>query len=162
MGWDGWWMSPIPLMICLLSGLAGSNSFVPGQVWQQDGATAHCSQTILNLFRGVKIILWLSGVSWPLHSPDCNLCNSLLWGWVKLLVWRVKPASINDFKKAMEDINATILNKYICATAAPSRSRAWRFWLQMVAILSSFWHPCRHGISQIYMDFYTVSKIKLF
>ena len=38
-------------------------------------------------------------------------------GWVKLQVLRIKPVSIDDFKTAMEDINA-ILDKYICATAA--------------------------------------------
>ncbi len=110
----------ILLMICSQSGLAGSNLSVTGQVntWQQDGESAHCSKTILNLFKGERIISWLSEVSWPPHSPDCSLCNFFLWGWVKLQIWRVKPASIDDFKTAVEDINAAILDKYICTTAA--------------------------------------------
>ena len=40
-----------------------------------------------------------------------------------------------------------------------SRSGARRFCLQMVTILSTFWHPCRLEISQNQVDFFTVSKI---
>ena len=61
---------------------------------------------------------------------------------------RVKPASIEDFKTAVEDINVAILDKYICATAATIKKRCKAFCLQMVEILGTFWHPCRLGISQ--------------
>ena len=52
-------MSPIPLMICSSSGLAGSDLSVTGHVnvWQQDSATAHRSETILNLLKVERIIL---------------------------------------------------------------------------------------------------------
>ena len=40
-----------------------------------------------------------------------------------------------------------------------SRSGARRFCLQMVTILSTFWHPCRLEINQNQVDFVTVSKI---
>ena len=76
-----------------------------------------------------RILLWRSEVSWPLHSPDCNLCVFLLWEWVKLQVWRVKPLSLDDFKTAVEDINAAILDKYICATAAPIMKQCQAFLL---------------------------------
>ena len=39
------------------------------------------------------------------------------------------------------------------------RSGVRRFCLQMVVILSTFWHPCRLGSSQYQVDFYTVLKI---
>ena len=67
---------------------------------------------------------------------DCRrsfgLCFCLietLWGWVKLQVWRVKPTSIDDFKTAVEDINAAILEKYICTTAATIKKRCKAFLL---------------------------------
>ena len=41
----------------------------------------------------------------------------------------------------------------------PSRSGARHFYLQMAAILSTFSHLCRLGISQYYVDSYTVLKI---
>ena len=50
-------------------------------------------------------------ILWPLQSPDCNLCNFFLWGWVKLQVGRVKPISIDNFKTVVEDINVAILDK---------------------------------------------------
>ena len=40
-----------------------------------------------------------------------------------------------------------------------SSNRWMHFCLQMSAILSTFWHPCRFGISQNEVDFYIVLKI---
>ena len=55
------------------------------------------------------------------------------------------------------------LRRYWTNTSAQqhqlSRRSARRFCLQIAAILSTFWHPCRLGISQYYINFYTVSKI---
>ena len=56
-------------------------------------------------------------------------------------------------------INVAIVDKYVCAKAATVKKRWRHFCLQMWAILSTFWHPCRLGISQNEVDFYIVLKI---
>ncbi len=136
--WNGWWKKQAGQHWCHQCLLWSAYNLVwleaihlspVKSMWQQDGATAHCSLTTLTLLKRVIIIFWLSGVSWLLHFPVCNLYNFFLWGRVKLQVWRVKPASIHEFKTAMEDINVAILGKYICATAATIQKRCKVFLL---------------------------------
>ena len=94
--------------------------------WQQDGATSHCTDVVLNFleekFRG-RIISRRSEVSWPPYSPDFNPCDFFLWGWVESQVRRVKPASIDDLKAAVEDIIAAMPEEYVRAAAANVRKR---------------------------------------
>ena len=72
---DGGWSGQVSINVtndCSSSGLSGSNSSITGHVniWEQDSTTVHRSETIINLLKGE--VLWLSEVSWPRHSPDCN------------------------------------------------------------------------------------------
>ena len=101
-------MSPILLMICSWFGLTGSKSSVICLATRCRNCSLLQSHP---KWAQRKIILWQLEVFWPLHSSDCSLCVFFLWKWVKLQVWRVKRASILDFKTAVEDINVVILYK---------------------------------------------------
>ena len=67
-------------------------------VFQQDGAPPHCSNRTLEYLRqyfsGDRLILGRTDNPWPPYSPDLNLPDYFLWGYLKNLVYKDNPPTI--------------------------------------------------------------------
>ena len=94
--------------------------------WQQDGATSHTANVVLDFvkekFRG-RVISRRSEIGWPPYSPDLNPLDYFLWGYVESQVRRVKPATIDELKTAVEDVVRTVPEEMVRAAAANMRKR---------------------------------------
>jgi inhibitor of nuclear factor kappa-B kinase subunit alpha len=74
----------------------------------QDGATAHtanCSIDVLNKVHEDRLI---SCTSWPARSPDLNPCDFYLWGYLKDKVYSNNPHTMDELKKNIHEIIASI------------------------------------------------------
>ena len=70
-------------------------------VWQQDGASCHTANTVmdyLNTIFGLRMLALKSrqGVDWAPHSPDLNPCDFWLWGYLKSLVYKPMPNNLTS------------------------------------------------------------------
>mgnify|MGYP003623301927 CR=1 FL=1 len=74
-------------------------------VWfQQDGATAHTARISMNALRRLfpgHLISRLGDVPWPPRSPDLSMCDFFLWGFLKERVYRDKPRTLDELKRAI-------------------------------------------------------------
>ena len=154
-------MLSIPLMIYSWSGPAGSISSVTGQVnvWQQVAQQLSapkpswtCSkekESCCDCWRSLGLCIPLTATSATFFCGGGS--NSKFEG-----------SSLCPMMTSRQQLKIS-LRRYWTNTSAQqhqlSRRSARRFCLQIAAILSTFWHPCRLGISQYYINFYTVSKI---
>ncbi len=75
------------------------------EIWfQQDGATAHTAGISISLLKQwfpSRLISRRGNVEWPARSPDLAPCDFFLWGYLKEKVYRHRPQSIQDLKKAI-------------------------------------------------------------
>lgn len=72
-------------------------------IFQQDGAPPHfryyLNTTLLIRWIGCSRQTNRVFLQWPPRSPDLNLCDSFLWGYVKGLVYILPlPRDLNDLK----------------------------------------------------------------
>jgi hypothetical protein len=70
--------------------------------FQQDGATAHCSNQNLELLEskfGERIISRRTRRPWPPRSPDLSACDYFLWGYLKSKVYANRPNSLQDLRQ---------------------------------------------------------------
>ena len=97
-----------------------------GYWWQQDGATSHTTNAILNFlldkFRG-RVISRRSEIVWPPYSPDLNVLDYFFWSYAMIHVRRRKPATIEELKETVEDVAATIPEEMIRDAVANVRKR---------------------------------------
>jgi Helix-turn-helix domain (DUF4817) len=73
--------------------------------FQQDGATAHCSNETLQLLQtkfGDRIISRRTQQPWPPRSPDLSACDFFLWGYLKSKVYVNAPNSLQDLRRNIE------------------------------------------------------------
>ena len=109
-------------------------------------------------------VLATSTLTCPFHPPSISP-PAPFHPWTKLMLSPCyspvsdMPPCLWDTMAPRRHINVAIVDKYVCAKAATVKRRWRHFCLQMAAILSTFWHPCRLGISQNEVDFYVVLKI---
>ena len=78
------------------------------QWFQKDGATPHTSNDSLAYLRNRfpnRLISRICAVEWAPHSPDLNLPDFYLWGFLKNDVYKNSPQTIPDLKRT---ITATI------------------------------------------------------
>lgn len=86
-------------------------------VWfQQDGATAHTANAVMDYlrrkFRG-RVISRNGDVAWPARSPDLSVCDYFLWGYLKSKVYANKPRTLEDLKEAIGQVIASIPNEML-------------------------------------------------
>jgi hypothetical protein len=81
--------------------------------FQQDGATAHSawiSMAVLKEMFPGRLISRFGDINWPTCSPDLSAPNSLLWGYVKSMVYETRPANIDDLKQRIRECLQGILD----------------------------------------------------
>ena len=75
-------------------------------IWfQQDGATAHCSNENLELLEskfGDRLISRRTQRPWPPRSPDLSACDFFLWVYLKSKVCANAPNSLQDLRQNIE------------------------------------------------------------
>lgn len=75
------------------------------RVWfQQDGATCHTSNDTINFLRQNfpnHLISARGDIHWPPRSPDLSPCDYFLWGYLKERVYKEKPRTLEDLKRAI-------------------------------------------------------------
>lgn len=85
--------------------------------FMQDGALPHRTNAVFEYldehFPGRVLGLGYSskyggGLDWAPYSPDLNPCDYFLWGYLKDQVYREKPRTIEDLKRAVEEKIRTI------------------------------------------------------
>ena len=79
---------------------------VDSQWFMQDGATPHTANCTLQWLRSKfqdRIISRRTTVEWAPHSPDLNPCYFYLWGYLKAVSYRGKPADLEELKQAVEE-----------------------------------------------------------
>lgn len=88
--------------------------------FQQDGATCHTARDTINLLRetfDVRIISRNGPVNWPPRSCDITPLDYFLWGYVKSLVYRNKPQTLDhleaNIRRVIADIRPLLLEKVI-------------------------------------------------
>ena len=151
-------MSPIPLMICSSSGLAGSNLSVTGHlnVWQQllialkpSWTCSKEKESFCKCRRSFGLCIPLIATSATFSCGDGS--NSKFE--------ELSPCPLMTSRQHWKTSMWQYWTNKSVHQEQQSRSGAGRFCLQMAAIWSTFWHLCRLEIGQYYVDFYTVSKI---
>lgn len=75
------------------------------RIWfQQDGATAHTANVVMNFLRRKfpgRVISRFGDIAWPPRSPDLSICDFFLWGLLKSRVYTNKPRTLEELKEAM-------------------------------------------------------------
>ena len=88
-------------------------------VWfQQDGATAHTAKIPMDCLREAfpgRLISRRGDVNWPARSPDLAPCDYFLWGYLKSLVYKDRPHTLehlqNNIKTEIANIPVDMLEK---------------------------------------------------
>ena len=93
--------------------------------WQQDGASSHVTKEVLDFVdQRFQHRVISSFIPWPPYSPDLSpLDFFFLWGWVESQVRRIKPATIPELQRAVEDIVGAVPEDFVRAAAANVRKR---------------------------------------
>ena len=76
-------------------------------IWQQDGAKPHQANMVMEWLDGIFEERMLAirarrGDSWAPSSPDMNPCDSFLWGYLKEVVYKPLPASLEELKATIK------------------------------------------------------------
>ena len=83
-------------------------------IWfQQDGAPAHRRITVKEKLRevfGQRVLALGFNVEWPPKSPDLTPCDFFLWGFVKSLVFKTPPPTLEILRVRVEDAFRTLKN----------------------------------------------------
>ena len=66
--------------------------------FQQDRATPHRSNSVQEQLSTKFPNKFINKTQWPARSPDLNLCDYFLWGYLKSRVFKPFPTDLNDLK----------------------------------------------------------------
>ena len=80
------------------------NNLYYQNVWfQQNGATAHTARRLIKPFiKPYSYLLSLGGdVQWPAQSPNLDICDFFLWGFLKSWVYKNRPSTTEELKNAI-------------------------------------------------------------
>lgn len=80
-------------------------------LFQQDGATAHTANAVMDFLRmkfAGRVISRNGDIAWPARSPDLSVCDFFLWGYLKSKVYANKPRTLEDLKEAIRQVVASI------------------------------------------------------
>ena len=77
-----------------------------GMIWQQDGASVHCTNQVMTyLGRQFGDRVWSrkaeQGVNWPSRSPDLNPLDYWVWAYLKSKVYFPKPQNLDQLESAI-------------------------------------------------------------
>jgi hypothetical protein len=75
--------------------------------FQQDGAPAHAATVVQNWLKSKFDDRFIEKSQWPPRSPDLNVCDFFLWGYLKARVYSPIPKTIEELK---ENIRREIQN----------------------------------------------------
>ena len=84
-----------------------TNDLSPDEWFQQDGAKPHTSNATMAWLQTRfpnKLISDRSNFLWPPRSPDLSPLDYFLWSYVKEKVYRVKPLTIPELKRTIQEI----------------------------------------------------------
>lgn len=98
-----------------------------GMYFQQDGASPHYAIPVRAWLDEKLPGRWIGRrgpIEWPARSPDLAPCDFFLWGYLKNIVYRETPASIDELRDRITQA-CTEIPKAMCATVC--RSVAERF-----------------------------------
>jgi hypothetical protein len=91
--------------------------------FQQDGAPPHYALTVRSwLDKRFPDDRWIGRqgpIAWPARSPDLTPCDFFLWGYLKEVVYRERPTTIEQLKSRIRTASAEILED-MCARACRS------------------------------------------
>jgi inhibitor of nuclear factor kappa-B kinase subunit alpha len=83
--------------------------------FQQDGATPHTSNLVQTWLKSKFGEYFLDKSKWPARSPDLNPLDFFLWGYLKSVVYKQLPKTIDQLKanieQEIEKINKNVLKK---------------------------------------------------
>lgn len=68
------------------------------------GATAHTSRMSVAFLREAfpdRLISLRGGLNWPARLPDLAPCDFFLWGYLKFLVYKDYPQTLEDLQNAI-------------------------------------------------------------
>ena len=74
--------------------------------FQQDGATPHTAHHVLKWLKetfATRIVSLKTDIPWPPHSPDLSPLDFFLWGHLKDRVYKGRPTSRDELKRAIEN-----------------------------------------------------------
>ncbi|GFT38569.1 uncharacterized protein TNCV_4948891 [Trichonephila clavipes] len=91
------------------------------ELWfQQDGATCHTARATIDLLKDTfsdRLISRFGPVNWPPRSCDLTPLDYFLWGYVKSLVYAVKPQTLDhledNIRHVIADLRPQMLEKVI-------------------------------------------------
>lgn len=66
--------------------------------FQQDGATCHTANSVQDWLKDKFSAKFFQKNRWPARSPDMNPCDFFLWGYLKSLVYKPLPKTLEDLK----------------------------------------------------------------
>ncbi|GFT41699.1 putative transposable element [Trichonephila clavipes] len=82
------------------------------ELWfQQDGATCHTAHATIDLLKdtfGDLLISHFGPVNWPPRSCDLTPLDYFLWGYVKSLVYKDKPQTLDHLEDNIRRVTADI------------------------------------------------------
>ncbi|GFW88073.1 transposable element Tc3 transposase [Trichonephila clavipes] len=97
-----------------------NNHDVQELCFHQDGATCHTARATIDLLKdtfGDRLISRFGPVNWPRRSCDLTPLDYFLWGYVKSLVYAVKPQTLDhledNIRRVIADIRPQMLEKVI-------------------------------------------------
>jgi hypothetical protein len=91
--------------------------------FQQDGATAHTARRpraiLKEMFPG-RVVSLHEAVPWPPRSPDLSPCDFFLWEYLKAVVFKHRPQTMDQLKEAIQeeiegispDMLVTVMEKF--------------------------------------------------
>jgi hypothetical protein len=66
-----------------------------------------------NVFYFKMFISRNGNMTWPARIPDLNVCDFLLWGYLKSKVYENKPRTLEELKEAFRQVIGTITNQML-------------------------------------------------
>ena len=70
--------------------------------FQQDGAKPHTAKSVQTWLTDKFGKNFIDKDSWPERSPDLNICDFFLWGYLKARVYKPLPKNLEDLKENIE------------------------------------------------------------
>ena len=93
-----------------------------GMIFQQDGASSHYAIVVRNWLDEKFPQRWIGRrgpIEWPARSPDLTPCDFFLWGYLKNIVYKERPATIEQLRDRIALACAQIQNE-MCERACQS------------------------------------------
>ena len=94
--------------------------------FQQDGASCHCTDEVLDFLHSKfhdRVISRRSEFAWPPYSPDLNPLDYFFWGYAMAEAFHQKPATLDELKEVVEDLAAELSGEILGAVMENFRIR---------------------------------------